>query len=107
MNLTPENSRRLKVLSDISSTSAEAIVNQLLDTYLSQVVDDRDTNLLEFLLRPLRFGTAEEARTVISRYNAFADAQPHCSSVARPMREPTGEWRIAFREQNCDGAVFE
>jgi hypothetical protein len=107
MTISSENSRRLELLSNISGTSAEAIVNQLLDQILGQVVNDGDTGLLEFVLRPLRYDSKEEVLAVISRYDAFASAQAHTSSVAKPMREvSTGLWMIAFRE-NCDGALFE
>ena len=107
ISIIADNGERLMRLERITGLPAQTLVNSFLSWYLAQIVDEGDTDLVQGILQPLRFGIKEEALKIIARYEQFAALHSDRSALAKPMREPNGDWRIAFKHQGYEDSIFE
>jgi hypothetical protein len=107
----PEIAARLEKLCKITGLSIDQLLNTLLDDQTEQIVDDGDTNGIQWLLSPFNYDTKEAALGVIAGYDAFVAelkaAGDRCyHDQAAPTRTKDGQWELVFKSTDPRGENF-
>jgi integrase len=94
----PDVAERLEMLCRITNLETGDLINNLLDSPLSQIIDDHDCGLLRPVLQSFEFDTKEEALAAIAGYDRFVseDEGFHYSDDAKPARTRDGRWEILY-----------
>jgi hypothetical protein len=95
----PDVADHLEKLSQVTSVEISDLINILIGSLLSQIIEDHDTGLLQDFIHPLIFGTKEEALDIIARYESFvSEDESSCYHPdAKPARTRDGHWEILFK----------
>jgi hypothetical protein len=106
----PEIADRLEKLCQAANLEVNDAINILLDSPLDQIIEQRDSSLLQCCIHPFVYGSKEEALETITRYKRFFSESDDCcyDHDAKPARTQDGAWRILFRNTDPDdeGAIY-
>jgi len=107
----PDVADHLEKLCQAASLDVGEAINILLDSPLEQIIEGRDSSLLQCCIHPFVYGTKEEALAVIDGYERFISESDNCcyDHDAKPARTRDGQWRILFRSTHPDeeGAIYQ
>jgi hypothetical protein len=95
----PDVAERLEKLCQAASLEVNEAINILLDSPLEQIIEQRDSCLLQCCIHPFVYDTKEEALSVIAGYKRFvSEDDSRCyRSGAKPARTSDGHWEILFK----------
>ena len=95
----PDIAQRLKKLCQVTNLEASEAINILLDSPLEQIVEGRDSSLLQSCIRPFVYDTKEQELETIAAYERFiSEADDGCyDHDAKPARTRGGHWQILFK----------
>jgi hypothetical protein len=95
----PDVADHLEKLSQVTSVEISDLINILIGSLLSQIIDHHDTGLLQDFIHPLLFDNKEEALAIIANYERFvSEDESGCHHPdAKPRRTRDGDWEIVFR----------
>jgi hypothetical protein len=107
----PDIAEKLQTLSQVVNLGAGDLINVLLRSPLSQIVDDHDCGLLRPIFQSFEYDTKEEALAVIASYEGFIseDASRVYHPDAKPARTRDGHWEILFKSTHLreQGAALD
>jgi hypothetical protein len=107
----PEIADRLEKLCQVASLKVGEVINILLDSPLEQIIERRDSSLLQCCIHPFVYDTKEEALETIAGYERFISESDDCcyDHDAKPARTRDGHWRILFKsiDPNEEGARYQ
>jgi hypothetical protein len=100
-NAEPEIAARIEKLRQITNLDLDQVINRLLSDNTEQIVDDGDTDGIQWLLSPYSFDRKEAALEAVRGYDAFiaelkAGGDRCYHDQAKAIRK-NGKWEIMFK----------